>query len=61
MVIFPKDNSFDLEEIPADVLSEIKMVPVSELKEAIDLLMDVNLNTKKTVIVSEVIHNALEN
>ena len=61
MVIFPKENSFDLEEIPADVLSELKMVPVSELKEAIDLLMDVNLNKKKPVAVGNITCGALEN
>jgi ATP-dependent Lon protease len=38
-IIFPKDNSFDLEEIPKDVLAELEMIPVSELSEAIPILI----------------------
>lgn len=39
-VIFPKDNSFDLEDIPSDVLKEIEMIPVTELSEAIPILIE---------------------
>ena len=46
-IIFPAENSFDLEEIPKDVLSELEMIPVSELKEAIVLLIQMGNEPKK--------------
>ena len=43
-VLFPKDNIHDLDDIPEDVKNEIEMIPVSELKEAIGMLLDINFD-----------------
>lgn len=38
-VIFPKNNQYDLDEIPEDVKKEIKLIPISYVAEAIELLI----------------------
>jgi ATP-dependent Lon protease len=40
-IIFPKDNLHDTDDIPADVLSELQMVPVTDIKEALKILLSV--------------------
>jgi ATP-dependent Lon protease len=41
-IIFPKDNAYDLEDIPQDVLQDLNMIPVSDLKEALNLLLEID-------------------
>jgi ATP-dependent Lon protease len=38
-VVFPVKNECDVEEIPNDVKNEIKLTPVSDLKEALKIIM----------------------
>lgn len=45
-VIFPVKNECDLEDIPTDVKNDIKLTPVSDLFEALDIVMSAGTNKK---------------
>lgn len=54
-VIFPEKNRYDIEEIPEDVVSEMKFTMVSKLEEALDILLvnrenEINIKTNEQVI-----------
>lgn len=39
VIILPEKNKYDLEEVPADVLKEMKFVQISHVSEALDILL----------------------
>jgi len=51
-IIFPKDNAYDLEDIPQDVLQEMNMIPVSDLKEALNLLLEIDCLPSETISIT---------
>jgi ATP-dependent Lon protease len=40
MVLIPFQNKKDLEDIPAEILKKVKIVPVSEIGEALKLALE---------------------
>jgi ATP-dependent Lon protease len=51
-IIFPKDNAYDLEDIPQDVLQDLNMIPVSDLKEALNLLLEIDCLSSEIISIT---------